>query len=69
VLTSQTPTVPGAPGTAIRFESGLNEIACAPDPGGLTMIGRPITRPVEAFHSVTWFMACAPAAITLPSGL
>ena len=30
VATSQIPTVPGAPGTAIRFESGLKEIDCAP---------------------------------------
>jgi hypothetical protein len=35
----------------------------------LTVIGRPITRPVAAFHSVTWFVAFAPAAMTLPSGL
>ena len=36
VATSQIPTVPGAPGTAIRFESGLKEIDCAPPvPGGL----------------------------------
>ena len=30
VATSQIPTVPGAPGTAIRFESGLKAIDCAP---------------------------------------
>jgi 3-oxoacyl-[acyl-carrier-protein] synthase II len=40
VATSQIPTVPDAPGTAIRFESGLKETHCAPpDPGGLTVIG------------------------------
>ena len=43
VATSQIPTVPGVPGTAIRLESGLNAIDCAPPPGGLVMIGRPIT--------------------------
>ena len=70
VATSQIPTVPGAPGTAIRFESGLKETHCAPPvPGGLAMIGRPITRPLAASHSVTWFVSCGPAAMTLPSGL
>ena len=59
MATSQIPTVPGAPGTAIRFESGLKEIDCAPpDPGGLVVIGRPITRPVAVAHSVTWFVSC-----------
>ena len=38
-------------------------------PGGLVMIGRPITRPLAAAHSVTWFACCPPAAMTLPSGL
>ena len=70
VATSQIPTVPGAPGTAIRFESGLKEIDWAPpEPGGLTMIGRPTTRPVATSQSVTWFVSCGPAAMTLPSGL
>jgi hypothetical protein len=32
VATSQIPTVPASPWTAIRFESGLKEIDCAPDP-------------------------------------
>ena len=54
----------------MRFESGLKEIRCAPpDPGGLTVIGRPITRPVAVAHSVTWFVSCGPAAMTVPSGL
>ena len=40
VATSQIPTVPGAPGTAIRFESGLKAIECAPpDSGGFVSIG------------------------------
>ena len=70
MATSQIPTVPGAPGTAIRFESGLKAIDCAPPvPGGLVTIGRPITRPVAVSQSVTWFVSCGPAAMTLPSGL
>ncbi len=56
VATSQIPTVPRAPGTTIRFESGLKEIDCAPPvPGGFVMIGRPIIRPLAVAHNVTWF--------------
>src|SRR5215218_3078867 len=69
VATSQIPTVPGAPGTAIRFESGLKEIDCAPPPGGFVSIGAAITRPLTASQRVTWLSSCPPAAITEPSGL
>ena len=69
VATSQMPTDPGAPGTAMRFESGLKEIDCAPPPGGLVVIGPATTRPLAASHSVTWFDSWPPAAITVPSGL
>ena len=70
VATSQIPTVPRAPGTTIRFESGLKAIDCAPPvPGGFVMIGRPITRPLAVSHRVTWLVSCGPAATTLPSGL
>ena len=70
VATSQMPTVPGAPGTAIHFESGLKEMRCAPpESGGLVTIGRPSTRPLAAAHNVTWLDSSPPAAMTLPSGL